>query len=92
MFEVLCGLNFLQVKKLTFEQTEEVPCHCIVQTVSLAVHTLPDTLFLEHKHWYCQPWSEWKVNPIPSGIVSKALGEHGCHHNLNRSVRNGIAD
>lgn len=73
MFEVLCGLNFLQVKKLTFEQTEEVPCHCIVQTVSLAVHTLPDTLFLEHKHWYCQPWSEWKVNPIPSGIVSKAL-------------------
>ena len=46
--EVLHGLEFLQIEQLTFEQTEEILHHCIVQTVTLSAHTLPDTLVFQH--------------------------------------------
>ena len=35
LLEVLRGLKFLQIEQLTFEQTEEILHHSIVQTVSL---------------------------------------------------------
>ena len=40
--------EFLEVQQLTFEQSEEIFYHSIVQTVSLAAHTLSDTLFPKH--------------------------------------------
>ena len=44
----LNGLELLQIQQLTFEQPEEIFYHGIVQTVSLAAHALPDTLFPKH--------------------------------------------
>ena len=48
LLEVLHGLELLQIQQLTFEQSEEIFYHSIVQTVSLAAHALSDTLFPKH--------------------------------------------
>ena len=48
LLEVLYGLELLQIQQLTFEHSEEILYHGIVQTVSLAAHALPDTLFPKH--------------------------------------------
>ena len=48
LLEVLHGLKLLQIQQLTFEQSEEIFYHGVVQTVSLAAHALPDTLLAEH--------------------------------------------
>ena len=48
LLEVLYGLELLQIQQLTFEHSEEILYHGIVQTVSLAAQALPDTLFPKH--------------------------------------------
>ena len=48
LLEVLHGLERLQVKQFTLEQTKKVPHHGIVQTVAFATHALPDALTFEH--------------------------------------------
>lgn len=45
---MLHGLELLQIKQFTFQQAEEVLCHCIVQAVPFAAHTLPDAFCFEH--------------------------------------------
>lgn len=42
--EMLHGLEFLQIEQLTFDRTEKIFHHGIVQTVALSSHTLPDAL------------------------------------------------
>ena len=41
--EVFQGVKVLEIKKLRFEQTEEILHHSIVQTVAFTAHALPDT-------------------------------------------------
>ena len=42
LFEVLHGVELLQIQQLTFEQPKEIFYHSIVQTVSLSTHALQD--------------------------------------------------
>ena len=77
LFEALHGLELLQIKQFTFQQAEEVFRHRIVQAVPFAAHAcrMPFALSILWYClcWYCQPWSEWRISLVPSGIVVKAL-------------------
>ena len=48
LLEVFHGTEFLQIQQLTFEQTEEIFNHSIVQAGSFAAHALPNALFAKH--------------------------------------------
>ena len=48
LLEVFHRLEFLQIEQFTFEQTEEVFYHSIVQAIPFSAHALTDTLFLKH--------------------------------------------
>ena len=48
LFEVLHGLELLQIKQLAFKQAEKVFSYRVVQTVSFPAHALPDSLCFEH--------------------------------------------
>lgn len=48
LFEVLHGLEFLQIKQFTFRHAEKVLSCRIVKKVPFAAHTLPHALYLEH--------------------------------------------
>ena len=45
---MLHGLKFLQIQQLALEQPEEILNHCVVQTIALAAHALPDALLPKH--------------------------------------------
>ena len=46
--KMLHGRKFLQIEQFAPEQTEEILHYCILQAVSFAIHTLPDTLPDKH--------------------------------------------
>ena len=47
-FEVFHGTELLQIQQFTFEQPKEIFYHCVVQTISLSAHALPDAFLPEH--------------------------------------------
>ena len=90
------GAELLQIQQLTFEQPEEVFYHCVVQTVPLAAHALPDALLAEHplilpvlilpalirvKNEVCTIWN-----------LCKRLVQHGGYHAEYRTIRYGLTD
>ena len=90
LLEVLHGLEFLQIEQLTFEQTEEILHHGIVQTVTLSAHTLPDTLVFQHllilSVLVVPSLVRMKNQPCPIWNCLKGFGKHGGYHAQNRSV------
>ena len=48
LFDVLHGLELLQIKQLALKQAEKVFCHRIAQTVSFPALALPEVLCFEH--------------------------------------------
>ncbi len=92
---MLHGLELLQIQQLAFKQAEEVLCHCIVQTVSFATHTLPDAFSFEHTLVQlvlvlpALVGMENETCPIWYGC--KSFVEHCRYHTQNRSLRDSIA-
>ena len=93
---MLHGLELLQIKQFTFKQSEEVFCHCIVQTVSFATHTLPDAFCIEHTLvqlvLVLPALVRVENETYPVWYGCKSFVEHRCYHTQNRSLRDGIAD
>ena len=96
LLEVLHGLELLQIQQLTFEQSEEIFHHGIVQTVSLAAHALPDTLFPKHPLILLVlilPTLIRVENQACSGRnLCKRLIQHGGYHAEYRTIRYGVTD
>ena len=92
----LNGLELLQIQQLTFEQSEEIFYHSIVQTVSLAAHALSDTLLAEHPLVLLVlilPTLIRVENQVCSGRdLCKRLVKHGGYHAEYRTIRYGITD
>ena len=81
---MLHGLELLQIKQFTFQQAKEVLCHCIIQAVPFAAHTLLDAFCFEHPLVLLV-----LVLPALVGVKDqsgsirdrcKGFGEHGCYH------------
>ena len=95
-FEVFHGLKFLQVQQFALEQPEEVFYHRIVQTVSLAAHTLANTFLPEHLlvlFVLVLPALIGMENEVCSiRNFCKCLVQHGRHHAEHRTIRYGVTD
>ena len=96
LLEVLHGMEFLQIEQFTFEKAEEVFCHCVVQTVALPSHALPDALAFQHPLILL-------VLVLPSLVRVenqscsirnrlKGLGEHRRHQAQDRLLGEDVAD
>ena len=96
LLEVFHRLEFLQIEQFTFEQTEEVFYHSIVQAVPFSSHALTDTLFLEHPLILLVlvlPALVRMENQIGSvRYLFKSLVQHGRDRAQNRPVRDRITN
>ena len=96
LLEVLHGLELLQIQQLTFEQSEEIFYHSIVQTVTLTAHALANTFLPEHLlvlFVLLLPVLVRMENQVCSDRdLCKRLVQHGGYHAEYRTIRNSIAD
>ena len=80
----------------TFEQSEEIFYHSIVQTVTLAAHALANTFLPEHLlvlFVLVLPALVRMENQVCSGRdICKRLIQHGGYHAEYRTIRYGITD
>ena len=90
------GAELLQIQQLTFEQSEEILYHGVVQTVSFPAHALSDALLAEHPliplMLVLPALVRMKDQPGSIRYLLKSLIQHSRNHTQNRMVRDGIAD
>ena len=96
LLEVFHGAELLQIQQLTFEQSEEILYHGVVQTVSFPAHALSDALLAEHPliplMLVLPALVRMKDQPGFIRYLLKSLIQHSRNHTQNRMVRDGIAD
>ena len=96
LLEVFHGAELLQIQQLTFEQSEEILYHGVVQTVSFPAHALSDALLAEHPLILLVlvlPALVRMENQVCSGRdLCKRLVQHGGYHAEYRTIRYGVTD
>ena len=78
-------VEFLQIEKFIFEQTEKIFHDDMIQTVPLSAHALPDALLLEYS--LILPALIGMKDQIGSNrYLCKSLIQHSGYHAQNRAV------
>ena len=95
-FELFKGLKFLQIQQLTFQQPKEILNHRIVQTVTLAAHTLLNAFLLQQPLVplvLILPALVGMENEIGAvRYLYKGFFHHFSYHGQHRMVVNRVAD